>query len=85
MRPVPAVNQLVGGTITGVGRVLRKAIPAARIVAVEPAASPVLSGGAPGPHGIQGIGAGFLPGNLDRSALDETVTVTAGEARTMTR
>ncbi len=74
-----------GGTITGVGRVLRREMPGTRIVAVEPAESPVLSGGSPGPHGIQGIGAGFVPGVLDTSLLDEIVTVTVEEARTMTR
>jgi cysteine synthase len=65
-----------GGTLTGVGRVLRERVPGVRIVAVEPAASPVLTGGEPGLHGIQGIGAGFVPGNFDRSVADEIVTVT---------
>ncbi len=64
-----------GGTITGVARVLRARVPAIRIVAVEPASSPVLSGGPPGLHGIQGIGAGFVPANFDRSVVDEIVTV----------
>ena len=64
-----------GGTITGVARVLRARVPGIRIVGAEPAASPVLSGGAPGLHGIQGIGAGFSPKNLDRSLVDEIVTV----------
>jgi cysteine synthase len=64
-----------GGTITGVGRMLRERSPDALIVAVEPATSPVLSGGAPGPHKIQGIGAGFVPEVLDRSVIDETITV----------
>jgi cysteine synthase A len=65
-----------GGTLTGVGRVWRKRRPGLRIVAVEPADSPVISGGEPGSHKIQGIGAGFIPDNLDVSLLDETITVT---------
>jgi cysteine synthase A len=64
-----------GGTITGVGRMLRERSPETLIVAVEPASSPVLSGGAPGPHKIQGIGAGFVPEVLDRSVIDEIVSV----------
>jgi cysteine synthase A len=64
-----------GGTITGVGRMLRERAPEALVVAVEPSASPVLSGGAPGPHKIQGIGAGFLPDVLDREVIDETISV----------
>jgi cysteine synthase len=69
-----------GGTITGVGRMLRERAPEALVVAVEPAASPVLSGGPPGPHKIQGIGAGFVPEALDRSVIDEVVAVTDEEA-----
>ncbi|HWA54587.1 MAG TPA: cysteine synthase A [Solirubrobacterales bacterium] len=64
-----------GGTITGVGQVLRERSPESLIVAVEPATSPVLSGGRPGPHKIQGIGAGFVPEVLDRSVIDEVIAV----------
>jgi cysteine synthase A len=64
-----------GGTITGVGQVLKAKKPGVRIVAVEPEASPILSGGQPGPHKIQGIGAGFAPKVLDTSVYDEIVTV----------
>lgn len=70
-----------GGTITGVGRFLKEKNPAVRIVAVEPAESPLLSGGEAGPHGIQGIGANFVPAVLDRSVVDEVVTVTSGDAK----
>jgi cysteine synthase A len=69
-----------GGTITGVGGMLRERSPETLIVAVEPAASPVLSGGAPGPHKIQGIGAGFVPEVLDRSLIDETIAVSDEDA-----
>jgi cysteine synthase A len=64
-----------GGTITGAGEVLKQRNPNCRVVAVEPASSPVLSGGAPGPHKIQGIGAGFVPPVLNREVLDETISV----------
>jgi cysteine synthase A len=64
-----------GGTITGVGQVLKPRLPHLHIVAVEPEDSPVLSGGQPGPHKIQGIGAGFVPDVLDRQVFDEVVTV----------
>jgi cysteine synthase A len=69
-----------GGTITGVGQVLRKECPSCLVVAAEPAASPVLSGGKPGTHKIQGIGAGFVPAILDRSVIDEVMTVGDEEA-----
>ncbi len=69
-----------GGTITGVGQVLKQRRPGIRIVAVEPAESPVLSGGQAGPHKIQGIGAGFVPGVLDTTVYDEVVKVTSDEA-----
>ncbi len=69
-----------GGTITGVGEVLKERKPSVRVVAVEPAASPVLSGGAKGPHPIQGIGAGFVPANLDIAIIDEVVTVANDDA-----
>ncbi len=74
-----------GGTFTGVGSVLKKEIPEIQLVAVEPAASPVLSGGAAGEHQIQGIGAGFIPPILDTTLIDEVITVTDDEAMTMTR
>jgi len=69
-----------GGTVTGTGRYLKARNPRCRIVAVEPASSPVLSGGRPGPHRIQGIGAGFVPPVLDRSILDEVIPVEDDDA-----
>ncbi len=69
-----------GGTITGVGRYLKEKNPSVRIVAVEPADSPVLSEGRAGSHGLQGIGAGFVPETLDRSVIDEIVTITTEQA-----
>ena len=74
-----------GGTITGVGGVLKARKPGVRTVAVEPTDSPVLSGGAPGPHKIQGIGAGFVPAVLDVGVIDEIVQVSNDEAFAMTR
>ncbi|MHB8150146.1 MAG: cysteine synthase A [Desulfobulbia bacterium] len=69
-----------GGTITGVGEVLKTKNPSLHVVAVEPSASPVLSGGKPGPHKIQGIGAGFIPKILNREIIDEIITVTNEQA-----
>ncbi len=74
-----------GGTITGVGSALREALPAVRIYAVEPAASPVLSSGTAGFHRIQGIGTGFVPEILDTSIYDEVITVSDEEATVCTR
>ena len=69
-----------GGTITGVGSVLKERNPELQVVAVEPAGSPVLSGGQPGPHGIQGIGAGFVPKVLEAGLLDEIIPVREADA-----
>jgi cysteine synthase A len=69
-----------GGTITGAGEVLRVAFPELQVIGVEPADSAILSGGEPGPHKIQGIGAGFVPDVLDTQILDEVITVTNDEA-----
>ena len=69
-----------GGTITGTARYLKGQDPNIRIIAVEPAGSPILSGGNPGKHGLQGIGAGFIPETLDPSILDEVIPVTEAEA-----
>ena len=74
-----------GGTISGVGQVLKARKPGLKMVAVEPEASAVLSGGAPGPHKIQGIGAGFVPGILDRGVIDEIVQVNNDDAFAMAR
>ena len=74
-----------GGTITGVGQVLKAKKPSLRMIAVEPTASPVLSGGEPGPHKIQGIGAGFIPSIVDRSVIDDVEQVTNDEAFDMAR
>jgi cysteine synthase A len=69
-----------GGTITGVGEALKERKPSVQIIAVEPAASPVLSGGAKGPHPIQGIGAGFVPKNFNPDVVDEIITVENDDA-----
>ena len=74
-----------GGTITGVGQVLKPRLPGLKIVAVEPADSPVLSGGKPGPHKIQGIGAGFVPAVLETGLIDEIIQVTNDDAIAMAR
>jgi cysteine synthase A len=74
-----------GGTISGVGQVLKARKPSVRMVAVEPEASPVLSGGSPAPHKIQGIGAGFVPSILDRGIIDEIVQVSNDDSFAMAR
>ena len=74
-----------GGSITGVAEVLRDRKPGFRAIAVEPADSPVISGGVPGPHKIQGIGAGFIPGVLNTSVYDEVITCSADDAFAMAR
>jgi len=74
-----------GGTITGVGRVLKERKPTVKIIAVEPEDSPVLSGGSPNPHAIQGIGAGFVPSILDRTVIDEIMLVKAEDAKSKMR
>jgi cysteine synthase A len=90
LHQLPRVDAFVtgvgtGGTITGVGEVLRQYWPDVRIVAVEPASSPVLSGGEPGYHTIQGIGAGFVPPILDTTVYDEVMTIADEEASLYTR
>ena len=74
-----------GGTITGVGKYLKDRNPAVQIIGVEPAGSPILTGGEAGPHGLQGIGAGFVPAVLDMSIVDEVLTVTEEEAYAVAR
>lgn len=74
-----------GGTITGVGEIIKKRKPSLRVIAVEPADSPVLSGGKPGPHKIQGIGAGFIPDILNMKVIDEIITVKNEQAFAVAR
>ena len=74
-----------GGTVCGTGSRLKELNPALKVVAVEPAESPLLSAGVAGPHGIQGIGANFVPGNYDRSVVDEVLTVSTPDALAMAR
>ncbi len=74
-----------GGTISGVGKVLKSRKPSLKMVAVEPTESPVISGGQPGPHKIQGIGAGFIPDNLDKSIIDEVIQVDSATAMATAR
>lgn len=74
-----------GGTLTGVGEILRSRFPEVKIVGVEPTASPVLSGGTPGPHKIQGIGAGFIPAVLKTELMDKVIQITNDEAMEMAR
>lgn len=74
-----------GGTISGVARILKQKNPDFKAIAIEPAGSPVISGGAPGPHRIQGIGAGFVPGNLERDLIDDVITVRDEDAMEMAR
>ncbi len=74
-----------GGTLTGIARALKPRLPGLKMIAVEPAASPVLSGGAPGPHPIQGLGAGFVPDVLDVASIDEVIQITIDEALTAAR
>ena len=75
-----AVFDITGGTLTGVAEYLKAQNPAVRVVAVEPVKSAVLEGGAPGPHGLQGIGAGFVPDTLNTAIYDEVIPVTDEEA-----
>jgi cysteine synthase len=85
--PIDAIITGVGtgGHITGVAEVLKKEWPGLKVYAVEPTLSPVISGGAPGPHAIQGIGAGFIPANLHTQAIDGAIQVDPADAKTMAR
>ena len=74
-----------GGTISGVARILKERNPDFKAIAIEPTTSSVISGGNPGPHRIQGIGAGFVPGNLDRAVIDDVITITDDAAMNMAR
>jgi cysteine synthase A len=74
-----------GGTITGIGEIIKKRKPEFKAIAVEPAASPILSGGKPGPHPIQGIGAGFIPEILNKNIIDEIIKVENDDAKKITR
>ncbi|MCC7510145.1 MAG: cysteine synthase A [Planctomycetes bacterium] len=90
LRQVPEVDAFVagvgtGGTVTGAGQVLKEARPDIRVIAVEPIDSPILSGGKPGPHKIQGIGANFVPGVLDRQVYDSVVDVSYADALATSR
>lgn len=88
LRDLPGVNVIVsgigtGGTITGIGRAVQNFKPSVRIIGVEPKESPLISEGQTGPHRIEGIGANFVPQNLDRRVLDEIVTVSYEESASM--
>ena len=74
-----------GGTITGTGRYLKEQNPSVQIIGVEPADSPLLTAGKAGPHGIQGIGANFIPSLLDQGVLDQVMTIEAADARAAAR